>query len=258
MSAYVRIISMNKPQTLLLELESVSKDEPKVLRDYVDKKAHYLFFKRLFDIAFALFFLLLIGIWLLPLVALLIWVDSRGPIFFFQNRVGLGGKTFRCIKFRTMIINLEANSKQAEPDDYRITRIGHFLRNSSLDELPQFLNVLAGHMSVVGPRPHMHADCIRFSFLINEYKFRNFVKPGITGLAQVKGFRGPTADFESVFHRYQYDAFYVRNCDIWLDIRIIRKTASQTLMFLYSKLVRRKEFNFKTDQPEFEITAKAS
>jgi lipopolysaccharide/colanic/teichoic acid biosynthesis glycosyltransferase len=249
---------MNKPQTLLLELESLSQDKPKLLRNYVDNKPYYLFFKRLFDIVFAFFFLLIIGSWLLPFVALLILIDSRGPIFFFQQRVGLGGKTFRCIKFRTMIINAEANSKQAEPGDCRITRIGHFLRNSSLDELPQFVNVLAGHMSVVGPRPHMHSDCVRFSFLISEYKFRNFVKPGITGLAQVKGFRGPTGDFESVFHRYQYDAFYVRNCNFWLDARIIRRTAGQTLIFLCTKLVKGKDLNFKTVTPEFEISAKAS
>jgi len=146
-----------------------------------------------------------------------------------------------------MVVNNEANSKQAEVDDYRITRIGHFLRNSSLDELPQFLNVLAGHMSVVGPRPHMHADCIRFSFLVSGYKFRNFVKPGITGLAQVKGFRGPTLDFGSVFHRYQYDAFYIRNCNFWLDMRIIRKTAFQSVIFVFSRLTKR-----NVNQPTFE------
>jgi putative colanic acid biosynthesis UDP-glucose lipid carrier transferase len=249
---------MDKPQTLLLELNPVSQVEAKVLRNHVGKKTYYSFFKRIFDIAFSILFLLIIGTWLLPLVALLIWIDSKGPIFFFQNRVGFGGRAFRCVKFRTMVVNAEANSKQAEPDDSRITRVGHFLRNSSLDELPQFLNVLAGHMSVVGPRPHMHADCVRFTFLISEYNFRNFVKPGITGLAQVKGFRGPTGDFDSVFHRYQYDAFYVRNCDFWLDVRIIRKTAQQTLIFLYTKLVKGKDLNFKVEKAEFEITAKAS
>jgi len=159
-----------------------------------------------------------------------------------------------------MITNDDADIKQAEADDYRITRIGHFLRTSSLDELPQFWNVLTGQMSVVGPRPHMHADCVRFSFIVDEYKFRNFVKPGITGLAQVKGFRGPTSDFGSVFHRYQYDAFYVRNCNFWLDMRIIRKTAVQTLVFIYSKLTRRKVRNVFLDaeEIEFQLRAKVS
>ena len=146
------------------------------------------------------------------------------------------GRTFNCIKFRTMVLNREANNKQAEENDVRITHIGKFLRNSSLDELPQFLNVISGRMSIVGPRPHMHSDCIRFSDTVAGYKFRNFIKPGITGLAQIKGFRGPSKDFESIFHRYQYDAFYVRNCNFWLDLRIIRKTAAQTILFVYSKL----------------------
>ena len=238
---------MNKPQTLILKSASISSYQPKVLRNFVDTKKTYLFLKRLFDIFFAACFLLLIGSWLFPVLALIIWIDSNGPVFFIQRRVGRGGKGFSCIKFRTMVVNKEANSKQAVVDDERITRIGHFLRNSSLDELPQFLNVLAGHMSVVGPRPHMHADCVRFSFLVSGYKFRNFVKPGITGLAQVKGFRGPTVDFGSVFHRYQYDAFYIRNCNFWLDMRIIRKTAFQTVIFVFSKLAKR-----NADQPTFE------
>jgi len=248
---------MKNSQTLYL---STANGEHNVLRRYVDSKRSYLLFKRLFDIAFSSLFLLLVGTWLFPIIALLILIDSKGPILFIQKRVGRSGKTFRCVKFRTMILNDEADIKQAEADDYRITRIGHFLRNSSLDELPQFLNVLAGHMSVVGPRPHMHADCIRFSFVVEEYKFRNFVKPGITGLAQVKGFRGPTSDFGSVFHRYQYDAFYVRNCGFWLDMRIVRRTAVQTLFFVYSKLVRRKVENVYIDaeELEFQVRAKVS
>ena len=246
---------MNKSQTLLLQPTSVSTTQPKVLRDYVDTKAFYLYSKRLFDILFSLSFLLFIGTWLFPLIALLIVLDSKGPILFIQKRVGRGGRAFACIKFRTMVLNFEADSKQAEVDDYRITRIGHFLRNSSLDELPQFINVLFGQMSVVGPRPHMHADCVRFSFMVSGYKFRNFVKPGITGLAQVKGFRGPTADFGSVFHRYQYDAFYVRNCIFWLDLRIIRRTAAQTLKFLYLTVMRKKKFEVK--EAEFRLAPKA-
>jgi putative colanic acid biosynthesis UDP-glucose lipid carrier transferase len=228
--------------TLILKSESTSTGDRKVLREYVDEKTGYLIFKRIFDILFSACFLLFVGLWLFPLVAILVWLDSKGPVFFVQNRVGKAGKSFRCIKFRTMIVNREANKKQAEVNDYRITRIGHFLRNSSIDEIPQFINVLMGHMSVVGPRPHMHSDCSRFGRIVTGYKFRNFVKPGITGLAQVKGFRGPAADFGSIFHRYQYDAFYVRNCNFWLDMRIVRKTISQTVRgFFLKKFVAKPE-----------------
>jgi putative colanic acid biosynthesis UDP-glucose lipid carrier transferase len=134
-----------------------------------------------------------------------------------------------------MVVNSEANMAQAEKNDSRITRIGAFLRRSNLDEFPQFLNVLIGHMSIVGPRPHMHEDCHKFSRIVPGYKFRNMVKPGITGLAQVKGLRGPTKDFESIFHRYQFDAFYIRNASFGLDIRIVRQTAIQTLTALFSR-----------------------
>jgi putative colanic acid biosynthesis UDP-glucose lipid carrier transferase len=236
---------MNTIRTLFLTATDSSVDR-KALRSYIDEKTSYLFFKRLFDIAFSVTFLLLIGTWLFPLIALLVWIDSKGPIFFVQKRVGKGGRTFKCIKFRTMVVNREANKKQAEVNDHRITPIGHFLRNSSIDEIPQFLNVLMGHMSVVGPRPHMHSDCSRFSRIVAGYKFRSFVKPGITGLAQVKGFRGPASDFESIFHRYQYDAFYVRNCNFFLDLRIVRNTITQTISILFKK---RFESEPATDRP---------
>jgi putative colanic acid biosynthesis UDP-glucose lipid carrier transferase len=173
--------------------------------------------------------------WLIPLCAVLIKIDSKGPVFFIQLRVGRGGRSFKCVKFRTMIVNREANRQQAQENDSRITRIGSFLRKSNLDEFPQFLNVLAGEMSIVGPRPHMHVDCNTFSSVIAGYKFRSMVKPGITGLAQVKGFRGPTNDFKSIFHRYQFDAFYIRNANPWLDMRIIRQTAIQTFDSLFSQ-----------------------
>jgi putative colanic acid biosynthesis UDP-glucose lipid carrier transferase len=128
-----------------------------------------------------------------------------------------------------MYINPDANLKPAKENDPRITRLGNFLRKSNLDELPQFFNVLVGHMSIVGPRPHMHRDCAVFSEVVETYKFRSLSRPGITGLAQVKGFRGPATNFDKIFKRYQWDAFYVRNANFWLDLRIIQKTASQTL-----------------------------
>lgn len=212
------------------------KAQPKPIRHYIDQKVNFYKVKRAFDVAISLLVSVFFLSWLFPLVAILIALESRGPILFIQRRVGMGGKTFRCLKFRTMVINSDANTRQAQLNDRRITRIGQFLRASNLDEFPQFFNVLVGDMSIVGPRPHMHADCTKFSSVVNGYKFRNMVKPGITGLAQVKGYRGPTKDFASIFNRYQFDAFYIRNANFWLDMRIIRKTAVQTLIALINKL----------------------
>ena len=224
---------------------AVFTDEPVFLRQYVDQRKTFFLFKRLLDVVVS--FIIIIGIlsWLVPMVAVMIWIDSRGPVFFIQRRVGRGGKSFRCIKFRTMIVNPEANRRQAEENDLRITRVGHFLRKSNIDEFPQFLNVLLGNMSIVGPRPHMHSDCNSFSSVVPGYKFRNLVKPGITGLAQVKGFRGPTKNFESIFHRYQFDAFYVRNANFWLDVRIIRQTAAQTLSIIFNSAEKAERSPFK-------------
>lgn len=210
------------------------------IRSFLDYKRNYFFFKRVGDIVLSLLVTLLLLSWLIPIVAILIKLDSRGPVFFIQRRVGRWGRSFRCLKFRTMVVNEYANTEQARENDSRITSIGKFLRKSNLDEFPQFINVLLGHMSIVGPRPHMHADCDRFSKVISNYKFRSVIKPGITGLAQIKGYRGPTRDFESIFHRYQFDSFYVRNASFWLDMRIIRKTAAQTFRQLFAKFFKNK------------------
>jgi putative colanic acid biosysnthesis UDP-glucose lipid carrier transferase len=223
-----------KMQAVPLSFETDIASGP--LRRYIDDRRIFYFFKRAFDLGASSILFIGCFSWLFPLIALMIKLDSRGPVFFIQRRVGRGGKTFRCFKFRTMVLNPSANTLQAQEDDVRITRVGNFLRKSSLDELPQFLNVLLGQMSIVGPRPHMHADCHRFSTLVCSYKFRNLVKPGITGLAQIKGYRGPTATYQSIFRRYQYDAFYVRNGNFWLDMRIIRKTAFQILGVIFARL----------------------
>ncbi len=225
-----------KIQAARLSFDANNSSGPGPFRKYIDERQSYLFFKRVFDLTISLILFVGCFSWLFPLIAFLIKLDSGGPVFFVQRRVGRGGRSFLCYKFRTMVVNEDANKLQALENDERITRIGNFLRKSSLDELPQFLNVLMGQMSIVGPRPHMHADCNRFSSLIPSYKFRSLVKPGITGLAQIKGYRGPTVTYQSIFRRYQYDAFYVRNCNFWLDMRIIRKTAFQMLVVIFSKM----------------------
>jgi lipopolysaccharide/colanic/teichoic acid biosynthesis glycosyltransferase len=204
---------------------------------YIRQRQSYLLGKRIVDVAISVLVLLFVFSWLFPILFLLIKLDSKGPIFFIQKRVGFLGRSFPCLKFRTMHVNSEADTRQATEGDPRITRMGSFLRHSNLDELPQFLNVLFGQMSIVGPRPHMNNDCIHFSSVVEGYKFRNFMKPGITGLAQVKGYRGPALQFEQIFRRYQWDAFYVRNAGFWLDLRIMHRTAMQTLSFLFSKIL---------------------
>lgn len=238
----------NARQVLSYERKEICRQEKVDLRSVVDSRFHFFILKRTVDILLSSVIVVFVLSWLFPLIAFLIKLDSSGPVFFIQRRVGRGGKTFRCIKFRTMVVNADANTDQADEYDVRITRVGSFLRRSNLDEFPQFLNVLAGHMSIVGPRPHMHADCNKFSNVIRGYKFRNLVKPGITGLAQIKGYRGPTRDFESMFRRYQYDCFYIRNANIWLDMRIVRKTAVQTIKMLFIRLFKRnfeRRFYFK-------------
>lgn len=201
-------------------------------RSYITGKGAYFFFKRSSDIILSVIFILTIFSWLLPLIALLLKLDSNGPVFFFQRRVGKGGRSFTCYKFRTMVVNEEAHKKQAEENDSRITRAGRWLRKTNIDELPQFINVLLGQMSIVGPRPHMHADCRQFARMIPRYKLRNLVKPGITGLAQVKGYHGPATDYEAICIRYQWDIFYLRNASTWLDIKIMTRTLIQRIRLL--------------------------
>lgn len=191
---------------------------------FVARRKNYLLFKRCFDIVLSGFIIISLLSWLIPLLALLIKFDSKGPVFFIQKRVGKAGKIFRCFKFRTMIQNDEADKTAACKNDKRVTRIGRILRSTNLDELPQFFNVLLGQMSAVGPRPHMPADCIRFSFVVSSYSFRNLVKPGITGWAQVNGFHGPVSDYENIMLRYYWDAQYIRKACFWLDTKIIFQT----------------------------------
>ncbi len=185
--------------------------------------------KRLFDVVFS--FLVLVGIltWAIPLIALLIKLSSSGPVFFYQKRSGKRGEEFNCLKFRTMYINDDCDQKQASRDDRRVTPLGKVLRRTNLDELPQFFNVLWGDMSVVGPRPHMLKHTEYYAELVDKYMVRHFVKPGITGLAQIKGYRGETKDIQAMIHRIRMDIFYVENWSFLLDVKIIWMTVIRML-----------------------------
>ena|SRR5450432_964730 len=204
-------------------------------------KSLFLVLKRVVDISVSLLIIVFVLSWLLPVLAILIKLDSPGPVFFVQSRVGFLSFDFRCIKLRTMVINTDSDSKQAVDNDPRITWLGQFLRITSLDELPQFFNVLKGDMSIVGPRPFMKSDDILFSDRVSNYDIRYYAKPGITGMAQVKGFRGPTVSFHSIFHRYQWDAFYIRNACPSLDFKIIQLTVRQIFKSIFS---------FRANRPE--------
>jgi putative colanic acid biosynthesis UDP-glucose lipid carrier transferase len=179
------------------------------------------FFKRLFDILFSLFIILFVFSWLFPILAILIKMSSSGPIFFVQMRSGRDNEAFNCYKFRSMQVNKDSDKKQATRGDARITKIGAFLRRTNLDELPQFFNVLKGNMTVVGPRPHMLKHTEEYSHLIDTFMVRHFLKPGITGWAQVNGLRGETKTTEDMLERVQADVWYLENWSFLLDLKII-------------------------------------
>jgi putative colanic acid biosysnthesis UDP-glucose lipid carrier transferase len=176
--------------------------------------------KRGFDIVFSLLALAFLVPFVFPFIALAIKLESRGPIFFVQKRPGYKNQLFGCFKFRSMTVNNDG-AKQATKNDKRITKVGAFLRKTSLDELPQFINVLLGDMSVVGPRPNMVNQLEQYSQIINNYSFRHFVKPGITGLAQVNGFRGETDTLDKMEKRVEFDLKYMETWSLWLDIKIV-------------------------------------
>ena len=180
--------------------------------------------KRIFDLIFSLFVLILIFPWVFILVAIMIKIQSPGPIFFLQERTGLDGKIFKCIKFRSMRVNDDADEVQATKDDPRKFPFGDFMRKTNIDEIPQFINVFVGDMSVVGPRPHMLKHTAEYSKLINHFMVRHFAKPGITGLAQVSGFRGETRYIDQMEGRVKKDIEYIENWTFLLDLKIIVKT----------------------------------
>ncbi|MCL5030221.1 MAG: undecaprenyl-phosphate glucose phosphotransferase [Bacteroidetes bacterium] len=194
---------------------------------------HWRFVKRTFDIIFSLLAIVLILSWLYPLLFILNKIYSPGPVMFVQDRVGAKDKIFKCYKFRTMHVgNRSINKYQpTTEEDSRITRVGKFLRKSNVDELPQFINVLKGDMSIVGPRPHPIAFHEIYKEMVDEIKIRSWVKPGITGWAQIHGYRGDVPDYEEnkkrTIKRIEYDLWYIENWSSWLDVQIILTTVWQ-------------------------------
>jgi len=184
------------------------------------------FFKRAFDIIFSLLVIILVLSWAIPLLYVIIKLESPGPLIYSHKRNGINYKEFVCYKFRSMTHQKHTDLEQVKKQDERVTKIGSFMRRTSIDELPQFFNVLFGDMSVVGPRPHMLSYTKDYSTRIDKYNyvFRHSVKPGITGLAQISGFRGEVESDEDIINRIKYDIFYIENWSILLDIKIIFET----------------------------------
>jgi len=191
--------------------------------------------KRMFDLVFSGMVILFVLSWLYPLLGLLIKLSSKGPVLFIQKRTGVNKVTFNCYKFRSMRPNNDSDLKQATEADPRITRIGKFLRSTNIDELPQFINVFRGEMSVVGPRPHMLSHTDKYSALIDDYLVRHYVKPGITGWAQISGFRGETDELWKMEKRVEYDKEYINNWSFDWDFLIVWKTIFDLKAFMNAR-----------------------
>ena len=196
----------------VLSLQKTPLDEP-----------YIKIFKRAFDIVFSLIVVVLILSWMVPLMAFLIKIESKGPIFFKQNRPGLNETDFFCYKFRSMKMN-ESTEKEASRNDPRVTKVGRFIRKTRIDESKQFFNVLLGDISIVGPRPHLWSQNKTYANKIQKYMVRHYVKPGITGLAQVKGYRGEIETDDDMINRIKFDVFYIENWSLLMDVKIIFQT----------------------------------
>ena len=185
--------------------------------------------KRTVDVFLGSLLVLALLTWIIPLVAILIKLDTRGPVFFIQKRTGLRRKSFYCIKFRTMYVNKDANRLEVQENDRRITRLGHFLRKYHIDELPQLLNVIWGNMSLVGPRPHMLRHTILYASLVENYHDRHRVKPGIAGLAQMRGYHGTISGWEDLYQRCSSDFEYIERWSLFGDLNIFFSTVLRIL-----------------------------
>jgi Undecaprenyl-phosphate glucose phosphotransferase len=215
------ILASNFTERQTIQLEQYDKLPGVDLATLALDETRNQFVKRIFDIIGSSLFCVLILSWMLPIIALVIKMESKGPVFFVQKRNGQGNVPFGCLKFRTMIVNDTADSKQATKDDPRITKVGRFLRKTSLDEIPQFINVLIGNMSLIGPRPHPIKLNEKFAEKISIMMSRHYVKPGITGLAQCMGYRGETQELVDMENRVRMDRYYIENWTFWLDIKIV-------------------------------------
>ena len=193
------------------------------------KRMHKQFLKRTFDIIISSLVIIFILSWLIPVISVLIKLESRGPVFFRQLRSGRDNDSFWCLKFRSMRTNAVSDLVQATKGDDRITRMGNFLRKTSLDEFPQFLNVFMGDMSIVGPRPHMLHHTEQYSSQVNHYMARLYLKPGVTGWAQVNGYRGEIKNIELMKNRVEHDIWYMENWSILLDIKIMYLTLANII-----------------------------
>jgi putative colanic acid biosynthesis UDP-glucose lipid carrier transferase len=213
------------PTNESFNMQSVFIDDIEVFASYTSPLEEPLnrLLKRVFDIVVSVIALTLTAL-LFPVVAIVIKVQSPGPLLFRQRRTGMDGKDFWCLKFRSMHVNADSDRVQATKDDPRKYPFGNFMRKTNIDELPQFWNVLRGDMSIVGPRPHMLAHTEQYSALISKYMVRHFVKPGVTGWAQVTGFRGETSELWQMEGRVERDIYYIQHWSVWLDLRIIWMT----------------------------------
>ncbi|MDB5017420.1 MAG: Undecaprenyl-phosphate glucose phosphotransferase [Mucilaginibacter sp.] len=185
--------------------------------------------KRVFDVVLSSLIIVFILSWLIPILAIAILLDSKGPVFFVQMRTGKNNIPFNCFKLRTLRVNDDADKLQVTRGDNRITRVGRFLRKTNLDELPQFFNVLLGHMSIVGSRPHMLKHTEEYSKMLSNYMVRHFLKPGVTGWAQINGYRGEIKQPDQLKKRVEHDIWYLENWNIWLDFKIVYLTFRSTL-----------------------------
>lgn len=205
-----------------------------------EPSAYYYTVKRIIDLTVSMTFIILVMSWLFPIIALLIKITSKGPVFFIQKRTGYKGLDFECFKFRTMYINDEAHTKQASSDDKRITLIGKFLRMTHIDETPQFFNVLLGDMSIVGPRPHMLYHTNYYAKKTPYYNLRHEAQPGMTGMAQIKGYIGEISMERELRKRVQWDIYYLRHRGIALDLKIITITIGHVFLKAFSIFSKKK------------------
>ena len=222
------------PQSDVAEIREMFREMSQCYMVY-QPPAYYAMAKRAMDIFLSSVFLLTVMSWLYPIVALLIKISSKGPVLFVQKRTGHKGVEFDCFKFRTMYVNDEADTKQATANDKRITWIGKFLRATHLDETAQFFNVLLGDMSIVGPRPHMLYHTRYYAQSIPYYNLRHEAIPGMTGMAQVKGYIGEINVERELRKRVQWDVYYLKNRSMWLDISIFFGTLWQVVLKVIGK-----------------------